>query len=352
MPKQILVGAIALILATSLGTTAADERPKTRLAVKESLFLLDDRPVFLLGCSYYGALGGDEKTWRADLDDMQRAGMNWIRVWATWAAFERDVSAVDGRSGEPRQPYMGKLERLVAECDRRGMVVDVTLSRGNGATGSNRLGTFESQQRAVESLVAAIKPWRNWYLDLSNERNIQDKRFTSFDDLRRLRARVRELDAQRLVTASHGGDLSDEEVEKYVVKVGVDFLTPHRPRHKGSAGETEATTRRLLARAKRAGRVVPIHYQEPFRRGYDSYSPEATDFVNDLRGAVTGGAAGWCFHNGSSRQTKDGQPRRSFDLHERRLFDQLDQVELAAVGAFKDAIVATQRKKPASAESD
>jgi hypothetical protein len=101
----------------------------------------------------------------------------------------------------------------------------------------------------------------------------------------------------------------------------------------------------LLATAKRLGRGVPIHYQEPFRRGYDSFSPDVKEFVNDLRGAVTGGAAGWCFHNGSSRQSKDGQPRRSFDLRERRLFDQLDKVERAAIGAFKDAVVAAQRRK-------
>ena len=34
-----------------------------------------------------------------------------------------------------REPYLSKLQGLVAECDRRGMIVDVTLSRGNGITG-------------------------------------------------------------------------------------------------------------------------------------------------------------------------------------------------------------------------
>jgi hypothetical protein len=305
---------------------------------------VDDRPVFLLGCSYYGALGADEKSWKADLDDMQKAGINWIRVWATWGAFGRDVSAVDGQTGRPRQPYFDKLKALVAECDRRGMVVDVTLSRGNDITGANRLATIESHQRAVESLVAALEPWRNWYLDLSNERNIQDKRFTSYDDLVRLRARVRELDPKRLVTASQGGDISDDEVQKYVSKVRVDFLTPHRSRDKDSPDQTESTTRRLLAKMNQLGRVVPVHYQEPFRRGYGGHSPDVNDFVTDLRGAISGGAAGWCFHNGDTRDAKDGQPRRSFDLTSRRLFEQLDKVEKTAVAAFKDAVVAAQRK--------
>ena len=49
------------------------------------------------------------------------------------------------------------------------------------------------------------------------------------------------------------------------------------------------------------------------------------------RGANAGGAAGWCFHNGDVRARPDGQPRRSFDLREKRLFEQLDEEELAVV---------------------
>ena len=44
-------------------------------------------------------------------------------------------------------------------------------------------------------------------------------------------------------------------------------------------------------------------------------------------GAVAGGAAGWCFHNGAQRTTPDNRPRRSFDMRQQRLFDQLDDVE-------------------------
>jgi hypothetical protein len=83
---------------------------------------------------------------------------------------------------------------------------------------------------------------------------------------------------------------------------------------------------------KDAKRVVPVHYQEPFRRGYGDYPPTADDFLTDLQQAKDGGAAGWCFHNGSVRNNKDipdQRPRRSFDMRpeEGRLFDQLDEVE-------------------------
>ena len=81
---------------------------------------------------------------------------------------------------------------------------------------------------------------------------------------------------------------------------------------------------------KAVGRRAPIHYQEPFRRGYTGWEPSATDFLTDLQGAVAGGAAGWCLHNGSQR-ARGGASRRSFDLHDRRLFDQLDDVEREVV---------------------
>ena len=51
--------------------------------MQDGQFTLDGRPAFLLGCSYYGALAMDDAAAiQADLDDVQRIGFNWIRVWA------------------------------------------------------------------------------------------------------------------------------------------------------------------------------------------------------------------------------------------------------------------------------
>jgi hypothetical protein len=172
-----------------------------------------------------------------------------------------------------------------------------------------------------------LKEYRNWYLDLSNERNIRDPRYTSFEDLQQLREAVRRIDPQRLVTASHAGDIHRDELREYLLTVKVDFISPHRPRHAESPKQTEAKSRQYLAEMKELGRVVPLHYQEPFRRDFGRWQPTAEDFITDLRGAKAGGAAGWCFHNGDQRAQPDGQPRRSFDLREKRMFEQLDEEE-------------------------
>jgi hypothetical protein len=316
----------------------------TRLGIDRTRFTVNDRATFLSGVSYYGALGASDETVRRDLADLKRLGFNWVRVWATWAAFGKDVSAVDAE-GKAREPYLTKLQRLVTTCDERGIVVDVSLSRGNGSTGPARLQTLEAHRRAVEALVTALRSRRNWYLDLANERNIRDRRFTGFAELKELRELVRKLDPQRLVTASHAGDIGRADLVEYLATVRVDFLSPHRPRTAGSPGQTEASSKEYLVLMRQLGREVPLHYQEPFRRGFGKWQPRAEDYVTDLKGALAGGAAGWCWHNGDTRAARDGQPRRSFDLREKRLFAQLDKEERGALPLLSRAMAGAAAAK-------
>lgn len=323
----------------------------TVLGIAGSHFTLSRAPTFLLGFSAYGALGASEKSLGQDLTAFQRLGFNWLRVWATWSAFGDDVSAV-GADGQAREPFFGRLQWLVAECDRRGVVVDVTLARARPTPGrppEGGLPDLEAHRRAVEALLTGLRPHRNWYLDLANERDVRDARYVPAEELRELRELARRLDPDRLVTASFGGhDLSEADLREAVVTIGVDFLAVHRPRAAGSPGQTEARTRAVLAHLQDLGRVVPVHHQEPFRRGYGQWEPVAADFLADLRGAVAGGAAGWCFHNGAQRGAAEGRPRRSFDLREAGLFEQLDTEELAVVRAAAQAI--TSRPEPETPE--
>ncbi|HUT94649.1 MAG TPA: hypothetical protein VMY37_34655 [Thermoguttaceae bacterium] len=337
------VFAIVLSCITAIATTevsAADDR-STDLGIEGTQFTLNGKPTFLLGISYYAALSAPEDSIRQDLDDMEHHGFNWLRVWATWNMFDHDVSAVDADGG-PREPFLGKLKWLVAECDGRGLVVDVTLTRS-----SDRIANLEAHQRAVEVIVQALKPHRNWYLDLANERDVRDARYVSPVELKELRELVRRLAPRRLVTASFGGhDLNEQDVRESLLTIGLDFLTPHRPRNAASPAQTEAQTRQCLALTKTIGRPAPVHHQEPFRRGYGRWEPTADAFVTDLQGAIAEGAAGWCFHNGSQRNTADNRPARSFDMRQQRLFDQLDDEERKVVAAVAPSLGSTAIKVP------
>lgn len=347
-PNTRINQAAKLIRESVLKEPLSNAPHTTVLSIIGSQFTVNGHPTFLFGASYYGGLGAPEAFARQDLDDLKKSGFNWIRVWANWGASEDNLSAFDA-DGKPREPFLSKLQWLVGECDRRGMLVDVTLSRGDNGAGQPQLPGLTAHRQAVETIVSALKAHRNWYLDLSNERNIRDKRYTSMNDLKNLRELARRLDPDLLVTASHGGDIEPEELTGYLKTVGVDFITPHRPRDKRSPGQTEAATRDYLKRMRDLGRVVPVLYQEPFRRGYGDWAPMAEDFIVDARGALAGGAAGWCFHNGSGGPKGDDQPR-SFDLRKKRLFDQLDEQEHKAIQGLQ-SVVTQPSEKPTTANS-
>jgi hypothetical protein len=338
--NRLLLGAFSLVVLLYPDCLAWGGAA-TSVTIEGTHFVVNGKPCFLLGISYYGGLGASEDAIRKDLDDAQRYGFNWLRLWATWAGFGMDVSAV-GTDGEPREPFLDKLKWLVTECDRRGLVVDITLNRGKGSRSSPAGGwvpDLASHQRAVETLVTALKPHGNWYLDLANEHDVRDARFASAAELKDLHDLVRRLDPGRLVTASFGGhDLDEQELRESLFTIGLDFLAPHRPRTAESPRQTEAQTRAALNVMDRLGHLAPVHYQEPFRRGYGGWQPSAEDFLTDLRGAIAGGAAGWCFHNGAQNRAPASQPRRSFDLRDKRLFDQLDSEELKLVAEVKKAV--------------
>lgn len=319
-----LISVTSILLLFAVASSAAQG---VELGLKQDQFTIDGKPVFLLGCSYYSGLGASEKTVHTDLDELHRRGFNWIRVFADWTAYNKDLSAVDVATGAPRQPYLERLMHLCDECDRRGMIVDVTLARGTGANHEPCLRTLPIHRQAVETLVVALKSRRNWYLDLSNEQNIRDVRYTSIAELANLRDAAKKLDPHLLITASHGGDASKEEIRAYLQKDHLDLVSIHRERDANAPAKAADATRQYKQWIQEIGPVVPLQYDEPFRRGYSDWEPMATDFVKDLQASRDAGAAGWCFHNGDSRRAPDRQPRRSFDLQSQSLFEQLDAQE-------------------------
>lgn len=321
---------MAVLLGLSLPLQLCGVASQTTLGIAEGRFLVNGQPTFLLGASYYGGLGAPPEFVRQDFDDLVAAGFNWVRVWATWTFFDHDVSAVDSTGG-PREPYLSALKALLDEADQRGMIVDVTVTHARERPGQQTvLGSLEAHRRAMETLARELKPWRNVYFDLSNERDVRDQRYVSLGDLATLAAAVRAIDPERLLTASCTGELTKEDLREQLTVAALDFITPHRPRNSESARACRARTEQAIAWMRELGRVVPLHYQEPFRRGYSrGWEPTVDDFLTDLHGAREGGAAGWCFHNGDSRFAPEQRPRRSFDLRpaEGRLMAQLDEVE-------------------------
>lgn len=297
-----------------------------QLGVDGSRFTVDGRPAFLLGASYYGALGAEKDRWQSDLEQLRRLRYNWVRVWAVWPAFDDDVSAVDSR-GQPRERYLHRLQELVGLCDQLGLVVDVTLSRKHPLESRACFESAEALRRAAITLVRELRPHRNWYLDLANERNIRDARFVGMAELAAMVREIRRHDPNRLLTASHAGELSRDDLRAYLEEAKIDFLSVHLPRQSGQPRQGAEQTRQYRRWLEEMKRPVPLHHQEPFRRDYGRWQPQVEDFLEDLRGALSAGAAGWCFHNGDNRHDRERRPRRCFDLRHKGLLEQLDPVE-------------------------
>src|SRR6185503_4002440 len=89
---SVVVEALVTVAMLPFSAAANEERRETRLSIAGTQFTINGQPTFLLGISYYSALGASEAHIKRDLDQMQRLGFNWFRVWATWAAFSNDVS--------------------------------------------------------------------------------------------------------------------------------------------------------------------------------------------------------------------------------------------------------------------
>ncbi|NUM53180.1 MAG: hypothetical protein HUU46_06025 [Candidatus Hydrogenedentes bacterium] len=327
------VGSLLLVVGHAQSADAAGPV----LGIDGFSFTLNDKPVFLLGASYYGALGSEREEFiEQDMDDFAAHGFNWVRVWATWADFDNNVSAV-ATNGLPRQPYMARLERLCELASVRGIVVDVTVTRGKPpAFPSN----FPEHLAVMNCLAKGLKRFRNVYFDIGNERNVGDERHVPIKEVGDLVRAVKQIDPDRLCTASDGGDLSKEATIELVEIGGADFICPHRARVEESPMQTAGTTRAYRAWLTEGAKAVPVHYQEPFRRDYGNWNPTADDFMTDLENAKDGGAAGWCFHNGANSLTFDKRPRRSFDMRaaEGRLFDQLDKVEKEFLSHLRAAV--------------
>ncbi|HPO85701.1 MAG TPA: hypothetical protein PLN86_07590 [Candidatus Hydrogenedentes bacterium] len=301
------------------------------LGIENAHFTLNGKPAFLLGFSYYGSLGIEQHSQiEEDLHAWRERGFNWFRVWATWDAFNNDV-CVATCEAVPRQPFLERLVLLCQTAAKAGMVVDVTVTRG---AGPNFPKSMDEHRKWVETLTKELKPFRNVYFDVGNERNIRDKRYVSMEEVGELISCIKRLDPGRLCTASHGGDITEDELRNYLEVGKVDFICPHRPRQSGSPEETIHRTQKYLETMAKLGKVVPVHYQEPFRRGYADWEPLVKDYLVDLEGALRGGAAGWCFHNGDTRRgSEERRPRRSFDMRpsEGTLWNQLDLEEKSFV---------------------
>ena len=314
---------LKLALAVCLASAAS----AAVLGVRGEKFTIDGKPAFLLGISYYGGLASNDANLRADLDEIKAHGFNWIRVWATW----RNAMAFDA-AGNAMEPGFSRMVNLVKECDKRGLIVDVTFSATEATRKLSEADRFAAQGKMIASTVKALHGQRNWYLDLANERNNPGTSHVPVAPLRQWRDAAKKAHPALPITASHWNDIPLERLGEYVDEIGVDFLSPHGDRLPDAVKNRAVLTQRYLKALRERGKAMPVHYQEPSRRDFidskgNKWQPSGEDLIVEMENSRQGGAAGWCFHNGDNHFSPDRKPERSFDLRGERLFPQFDAEE-------------------------
>ncbi len=312
-----------------LGTFASSVHAVTLgISADGRYFTLDGVPTYLVGISYYGAQTITTPSYvTQDLDDMVARGFNWIRVWAAWNATASGSPncSVLTPAGAVCEPYMSRLKTLITECNNRGMIVDVSMCRGAG-------GPTNLSEHLVyaQTLATQLASYSNIYFDIANECDIMDSRYVSPSEITQIVARCKQYKPGVLCTASQVPSSASDLYNKYIA-TGCDFIAPHLCRDQGCASQTYGTVTNFISWMSQYNRRMPVHLQEPFRRGYTSYNPVSSDFLADCSGGKNAQGAGWCLHNGSN--AGNTRPYRCFDMKdaEGRLFAQLDSEEWLVV---------------------
>jgi hypothetical protein len=315
-------------------TTQSSTQTNTVLGVSSDgrFFTINGVPTFLHGVSYYGSQYITTADYRTqDLDDMAADGFNWLRTWGLWAWpwwTAENVSVLE-KDGSVREPYMSRMKTLIAECNARGIVVDVTILRDT-ANDWHGPSTQSLHLNAVRTLATELLPYRNVYFDVGNERDSSGC-FVSFAEMGQLIDAVHAIDPGRLCTASGEVNTTDNTLADYINTGHVDFLGIHLCRQSTCPASFAATIQGFVNDMATQGlRRVPLHWQEPFRRNIsnNAWLPAAEDFYRGETGVKLAEGAGWCFHNGG--RYDDTRPWKSYNMSdpEGRLYDQLDSVEI------------------------
>jgi hypothetical protein len=135
---------------------------------------------FLLGISYYGAIGAETEDVVSDLEYFHSRGINNVRVWANWTHQGAQNSTVFDANGTLLTGPRNRLEALIAAARGLDMTVDLTFTWRhfveNQCTGSCDIGeptgcwnNFKNGLTNVANRLRTHGFVSNVFFDLANE---------------------------------------------------------------------------------------------------------------------------------------------------------------------------------------
>src|SRR5947207_11628842 len=143
-----------------------------RLTVQGDRFAIDGTPKFLVFISYFAGMGAPNMT--ADLHLLKSLGFDGIRIWPN---LDTGPQLMNG-NGTLREAELQHFLSILNTAKAERLVVDVTFTYEHiaGMTPSTAL-------IGIVNATTVLRPYENLLFDIQNERNVQDRRYMSEDDV-------------------------------------------------------------------------------------------------------------------------------------------------------------------------
>lgn len=275
--KMLITAMAALaIVAPAAGqenpaATPVSRRPATSvLTIQGTRFLLDGKPFYFQGLSFFNALYNKEfnkspESREKTLRRFKSYGITVLRVWGDWRLTNGWIDEcpdcslyvypeMEGRDRrfEPRKPRLNadavaRLKDLLAAADKQGMVIELALFS------HYMVYPVETRNEYIKLIADELRPYRNVFFEIWNEY------CESVVDHTRL---IKWLDPLRLVSNSPGGS---SVKATHAENMALDILCPHTTRRtsKGNFWEIAPLEIQQLVEAYKK----PVIDDEPARCG-------------------------------------------------------------------------------------
>jgi hypothetical protein len=306
------------------------------LKIEDGLFVIKKNPTFLLGISYFDALSAPTQIIQSDISFLKARSFNALRVWATWhEEFQPRAISLIRNNGTLNPEGVTRVKGVLNIARSNGFVVNLVFSRA----ALDGIG-IENYKKGIRNAAVILKPYRGVLFDVQNETNNcggngdpECDGHLSLTSIAQIRRAIKEVDPNRLVTASRNGDpivQGKDDYRSFKSRGMVDFIATHRPT-RGRDGLWAHYTDNEAAEIRSVlGPSVPILFDEPNRCGGHMNCITQADsnlFITAAKNAKRSASAGWFFHT-----------QASFHLTHRTLQSQLLPVERSAVDRLAKAI--------------
>jgi hypothetical protein len=283
-PRFIRALARGFVVLASLCLAAANVQAQ-KLSIQGDRFAVDGTPKFLTFISYFGAMGAPHVI--QDLHFLRSVGFDGVRIWPN---LDTGPQLMNG-DGSLRPDQLALLKTILDQAHTEGLVVDVTFTYEHIAG-----MTPSTAKVGIANATRELRSYDNLLFDIQNERNVEDRRYMSPDDVRSIYLAIKSVDPNRIAFADNslGEDWGPQYAADFTARLGLDATGFHESRDIG--WYTLPAYQRIVGILKTNGK--PAYLQEPnsTRDNWYRQNDRADYFIQAIANAKLAGAAAWCFH--------------------------------------------------------